>query len=445
MENSRRNCKMKKLGLLLIGLVSLSQLNAQVPSPQKQKYKRILFQNGSAHIGNGEYVHNSSIGIEEGKILFVRNALTYQLDETEWDTIISIKGKHVYPGFIAANLTIGLTEIDAVRATRDFQETGTINPNVRSLIAYNTDSKVMYTIRTNGVLVTQSTPRGGLISGTSSVMALDGWNWEDAVYKEDDGIHMNWPKKYKSSGWWAEPGPNKANEKYAGTLAQLYTFFEQAQAYADIKSPDQIYLKLEAMRGIFKGDQRLFIHVDYAPEINDVIDFARKFHLKHPVIVGGYDAHLLAERLKENKFSVMLGRPHDLPNFDEDYTYVNYQSAAKLQRTGIPYCIQGSGDMEVMNARNLPFLAGTAWAYGLSEEEAVASITLNVAKILGVDAHIGSLEEGKDATLFISDGNALDMRTNHVSIAMVKGRFIVLDNHQMQLSRKYHQRYGLVE
>ncbi len=199
------------------------------------------------------------------------------------------------------------------------------------------------------------------------------------------------------------------------------------------------------MRGIFSGEQRLYIHTDFAPEINDVIDFARRFDLKHPVIVGGYDAHLVAERLKENNFSVRLSRPHSLPKFEEDYTYTNYQSAAILNKAEVPYCIQAAGDMEVMNARNLPFLAGTAWAYGLTEEEAVAAISLNVAKILGVDEQIGSLESGKDATFFVSDGNALDMRTNNVSIAMVRGRFIVLDNHQIQLSQKYHKRYGLEE
>lgn len=434
---------MKRFIAIVTGVLITLNGFSQVPSPQEQTYKRILIQNGSAHLGTGEYIHNSSIGIEDGKILFVRNALTYNMEASEWDTIISIKGKHIYPGFIAANLTLGLTEIDAVRATRDFRETGTINPNVRSLIAYNTDSKVMYTIRTNGVLVTQSTPRGGLISGTSSVMALDGWNWEDAVYKADDGVHLNWPRKYNSAGWWAEPAPSTANSRYKNTKDEIYSFFNKAEAYNAEKHPDEMFLRLEAMRGVFNGTQRLYIHVDYAPEINDVIDFAREFNLEHPVIIGGYDAHLVAERLKENNFSVMLGRPHELPDFEEDYTYVHYQMAAKLQRAGVPFCIQGEGDMEVMNARNLPFLAGTCWAYGLSEEEAVAAVSLNVARILGVDDQIGSLEKGKDATLFVSDGNALDMRTNNVSMAMVKGNFIVLDNHQMQLSEKYHQKYGL--
>lgn len=434
---------MKALYILFIALAATISGNAQVPSPLLQKHNRILILNASAHVGNGEFIQNSAVGIENGKILFVKNALTNSYTTSEWDTVITAIGKHIYPGFIAANLTIGLTEIDAVRATRDFDETGTMNPNVRSLIAYNTDSKVMYTIRTNGILVTQSTPRGGIISGTSSIMALDGWNWEDAVYKADDGVHLNWPRKYQSAGWWAEPAPSSQNEKYNKTRDEIYAFFEQALAYSSEREPVETNLRLEAMRGIFTGSQRLFIHVDYAPEMNDVIDFSRRFNLKFPIIVGGYDAHLLAAVLLENNFSVMLGRPHELPKFDEDYTYSCYQSAFKLKQTGVPFCIQAEGDMEVMNARNLPFLAGTAWAYGLTEEEAVASISLNVAKILGIDDRIGSLEAGKDATLFISDGNALDMKSNNVSFAMIKGNYIDLDNHQKQLNRKYEQKYGL--
>jgi hypothetical protein len=199
------------------------------------------------------------------------------------------------------------------------------------------------------------------------------------------------------------------------------------------------------MQGIFSGDQRLFIHADFAPEINDIIDFSRRFNLKYPVIVGGSDAYLVADLLKENHFSVMLGRPHALPNFDESLTYDAYQNAYLLQKAGVPYCIQPAGDMEVMNARNLPFLAGTAWAYGLTEEEAVASISLNVAKILGIDRQTGSLEAGKDATLFISDGNALDMRTNNVVCALIKGNFIDLGNHQKDLAKKYNEKDGLVE
>ncbi len=429
--------------ILTTALVLSICSTGQVPTVLEQKHNTVLIINGKAHIGNGEVVEKSAIGIEEGKIKFVKNALTADIVETEWDTIIDVEGKHVYPGFIAPNVTLGITEIDAVRASRDFNEAGDINPNVRSLIAYNTDSKVVYTVRTNGVLVTQSTPRGGLISGSSSVMALDGWNWEDAVYKADDGVHINWPRKYRTTGWWAEPGTTTKNKNYLSVKQNLYAFFEKALAYSRIRKPEKRDLKLDAMRAVFKGDKRVFLHADFVAEINDIIDFSRHFNLKNPVIVGGYDAYYLADRLKENHFSVMLGRPHSLPKFAGDPTNTWYTLPSKLQTAGVLFCIQNEGDMEAMNVRNLPFLAGTAWAYGLSEEEAVASISLNAAQILGVDDKIGSLEEGKDATLFVSEGNALDMMTNKGYMAMVKGNFLILDNHQMQLYRKYCVKYGI--
>ena len=427
--------------LIIMPLIGFSQ----VPTPILKQHNAVLLQNGLAHIGNGEVINKSSIGIKDGKILFVKNALTYTVNKADWDTIINIQGKQVYPGFIASNSTIGLTEIDAVRATNDFREVGYINPHVRSLIAFNTDSKVLYTVRTNGILVCQSTPRGGLISGTSSVMAMEGWNWEDAVYKTDDGIHINWPSKYHNTGWWAEPGEIKANPNYKKTIEQLVTFFKRAKAYNSESKTDNKDLKLEAMNLVFNGNQRVYFHTSFAPEMNDVIDFSREFKLNFPVIVGGYDAHLLADRLKENKFSVMLENPHHLPHFEGDYPSINYELPYKLHQAGVLFCIQNSGSMEVMNTRNLPFIAGTAMAYGLTEEQAIATITLNAAKIMGIDNRLGSLEKGKDATLFVSDGNALDMRTNNVVLAFVKGKKINLTNHQKQLSTKYHAKYRIKE
>jgi len=398
--------------------------------------------NAKAHIGTGKVIEKSAIGVEEGKISLVANALTYQLNKSDWDTIIDASEQELYPGFIAANSTIGLTEIDAVRATNDFREVGYINPHIRSIIAFNLDSKIIYTIRTNGVLVCQATPRGGLISGTSSVMALDGWNWEDAVYKTDDGIHINWPARYRQTGWWAEPGVLKKNEKYQKTVDALKLFFKEAKAYLEQNESD-FDLKYKAMESVFEGDQRVYFHADFAPEMNDVVDFARTFNLKFPVIVGGYDAPFLAERLKENKFTIMLSNPHDLPFFEGDLPASVFETAAKLQSKGLLFCIQNAGNMEVMNARNLPFLAGTAMAYGLTEEQAIASISLSVAKIMGIDHKIGSIEKGKDATIFLSKGNAIDMRTNDVSMAMVRGLFIALTNHQIKLAKKYSDKYGI--
>jgi hypothetical protein len=424
---------------LRFGIVCFSLLATFFAQAQDQK--SILLINGFLHKGNGEILETALIGVRSGRIEMVRNSLATSYKREEWDTIIDLQGKHIYPGFIAPNSTLGLTEIDAVRATRDFDEVGIYNPHVRSQIAFNVESKVISTVRTNGVLICQATPRGGSISGTSAVMLMDGWNWEDATVSSDDGIHVNWPSSAEGGGWWAEPSPKKRNEKYEDQKAELINFFSDAKAYCDGGKKVDLDLRFNAMRDCFKGEKRVYFHANDVQQLLDVIDFVRKFELPFPVIVGGYDSHLIADRLKEDKIPVMIGRVHSLPEYEEDPIDQPFSLAAQLHAAGVKFCIQNSGDMEAMNARNLPFQAGTCIAYGLPAEEAVKSLTLNTAEIIGINKDYGSIEEGKSATLFVSDGDALDMRSNNVSLAMINGKFMSLDNSQKQLYKKYHNKY----
>jgi len=407
---------------------------AQVETPALPQKGTILLLNGYAHIGNGEVIENSVIALENGKLTMVADARIVKFDVSKYDTIIKLEGKHVYPGIIAPNSTLGLTEIEAVRASVDEAETGTINPHVRSLIAYNTESKITTTVRTNGVLLGQITPRGGLISGTSSVVQFDAWNWEDAVIKIDDGVHLNWPNLF--SRWNGEK-----NKNYAKSIETITTFFDNSKAYCNIEFHPEKNLRFEAMRGIFNGTQTLFIHTDYIKEITEAIAFMKKYELKKMSIVGGYDAWMVAPLLKENNISVVLKRIHSLPERQEDDVYLPYKMPKILFDAGILFCLENAGDMEAMGARNLPFYAGTAVAYGLTKEQALQTITLNTAKILGIDATTGSLEQGKDATLFISTGDALDMKTNDVVLAFIQGRQIDLNNHQKKLYEKYSEKY----
>ncbi|MBW3546272.1 MAG: amidohydrolase, partial [Bacteroidetes bacterium] len=222
---------MKKLILYtaLLGLPFLSQ--AQAPAAAPKQEQPIALMNGVAHLGNGEVIQNSAILIRDGKIEQVVDATTARLALDGYE-VISVEGKHVYPGFILPYTNLGLREIDAVRATLDEEEVGDFNPNVRSLIAYNTDSEITPTVRTNGILLAQVTPRGGLISGSSSVVALDAWNWEDAVLQADDGLWMNWPAVYRRTGWWAEPGSIEKNKDYDKQTAEIASFLAGALAYS---------------------------------------------------------------------------------------------------------------------------------------------------------------------------------------------------------------------
>ncbi|WP_159038331.1 amidohydrolase family protein [Brumimicrobium mesophilum] len=401
--------------------------------------QKILLSKGTVHVGNGKVINQGLIGIQGDKIILVDNALTYNLDRASWDTIIDLKGLDIYPGFIAPNSKLGLTEIDAVRATRDFNEVGTYNPHVRALIAFNAESEISETARTNGVFYTQATPQGGIVSGTSSIMHLNGWNWEDAAIKKDDGIHMNWPSTVVGGGWWAEPAPKKANDKYSSRLKEIRAFFEAALAYSSSK---ELYdPRFEAMREIFTGEKRLYIHADEMRALLDIIDFQRDLKIKYPVIVGGYDAHMVADQLKSEEIPIILKGGHTLPSNEDDPTDLPYRLPSMLQNAGVLFCIQNSGRMETMNTRNIPFLAGTAMSYGLTEEQAISSITLNTAKIMGVDKIIGSIAEGKSATLFVNKGTPLDMRTNNLIFGMINGEFIDLSNVQTKLYDKYQKKY----
>ena len=157
--------------------------------------------------------------------------------------------------------------------------------------------------------------------------------------------------------------------------------------------------------------------------------------------MGGYDAYLIPRKLADAKIPVMLMRPHSLPESENDAVNLPYQLPFLLKQEGVKFCIQNEGDMEAMNARNIPFLAGTAMAHGLTEEEAISSVSLWACQIMGIGENYGSIEKGKSATLFVSDGSALDMRTNNLFLGMIDGKFITLNNTQSELFEKYQGKY----
>lgn len=422
--------------ILSVVLFTVSSTMSAQQTPASPQSESILIVGVTAHLGNGQVIENAAIGFDNGKITFVGNQS--EADTNSYSKIIDASGKHVYPGFIVSNTSNGILEIDAVRATKDTDEVGEMIPHIRTLIAYNAESKVTESLRPNGVLMGQITPRGGTISGTSSVVQFDAWNWEDAAIKVDDGIHVNWPSSVTSSR--EEKGP-KANKKYAEKVNDIKTFMLDAQAYlSGNKSPKNI--PLEAVEKLFNGEQQFYVHVNGQKEIIDVIHFCKEVGIKNLVIVHGTEAHKVADVLVANNIPVILDRAHRLPSHSDEDIFFPYKHAKLLMDKGVVVAIGIEGQMERMQARNLPFYAGTYAAYGLDKEEALKLITSNPAKILGIDDIVGTLEVGKDATLFISEGDALDMRTNILSHAFIQGRAISLESHQTELYDRYMNKYS---
>ncbi|RZK77762.1 MAG: amidohydrolase [Pedobacter sp.] len=410
--------------------------------PAKAQDKKIAIMGAKLHIGNGQVIENGYVMFDKGKITGVGDATVAKFDLTGV-TVITANGKHVYPGFIAPITNLGLTEFESVKATLDFEEIGNINPHIRALVAYNTDSKVPATLRSNGILMAQVTPQGGTISGSSSVMQLDAWNWEDAAVRKDDAQHMTWPvtPRFKGGFGAGRPGaltPDALQERTQALVNELDGLFAEAKAYADTEKPAVINARLAAMKHLFDGKQKLFITANAQKDIMAAVKFAKKYGIT-PVIVGGDEAYLIIPFLKENGIAVVVKQPHALPNNNDDDVNMPYKNAGILANAGIDVVVSIDGYWQ---QRNLPFMAGTVAAWGLDKEKALSTITLNTAKVLGLDKSTGSLEMGKDATLFISAGDALDMKTNNVEKAFIQGRDINLDNLHKQLDRKFSGKYA---
>ncbi|SDE59955.1 Imidazolonepropionase [Pricia antarctica] len=407
----------------------------QTPAPSQSE--PVVIEGATAHLGNGEIIENSLIMFEDGKLTFVGPATTKIARN---GTQIKGKGKHVYPGFIAPSTSLGLIEIDAVRATDDQEELGEMIPHVRSLIAYNAESKVVESMRPNGVLLGQITPMGGRISGTSSIVQFDAWNWEDAAVKVDDGIHLRWPNTFRQGKWWeGEERGYQPNEKYEEQVTEVEVFLRNANAYGDGNGED-MNPAFAAMQGSFDGSKKVYVYADGEKEIIDAITLSKKAGVKNVVLVGGYHAYKITDFLKENKVPVLAQLTHNLPVFeDEDYD-LPYKLPKLLVDAGLLVGLQ-NGEASNFQTRNLAFYAGQLVGQGMDKEKALQLITGNTAKILGIDENYGTLAEGKSATLFISEGDALDMRSNQLTHAFIDGREISLETHQTALWRKYSGKY----
>lgn len=390
--------------------------------------------------GTGTIIENGAVGVNNGKIDYVGS--THSAPRQNYTEVNSRNGQHLYPGFIAMNTTIGLTEIDAVRATRDFRETGDMNPNVRAISAYNAESKIAETILANGILLAQIAPRGGTIQGSSSVVKLQGENWEDAAYKTDEGIVMDWPKMFKSKGDNDDPQGYEPDEEYVKRLGEIQSFFLKSEAYAKNAYPVERDLRMEAMRGIFDGSKRLYVSADFIKEIREIIAFKRKFNIQKLSIIGGYDAWMAAELLNENEISVVVRRVNSLPQLAEDPVDASYTLPAKLATAGVKFSFTMDGDMETMQNRNLPFNIGTAIGYGLNANTALTAATLNAAEILGIADRTGSIETGKEANFVLTTGDIFDMRTSKIVGIYLQGDMLNFETRQEELYKKYSRRYA---
>ncbi|VAW36647.1 FIG00552507: hypothetical protein [hydrothermal vent metagenome] len=419
--------------IALIATITLAQ--ALPPHPADTQKHEIVYHNATIHIGNGKVLKNATIAFAEGKITRIGHF------KMKWqDTDIDLQGKHIYPGFILPITSLGLTEISSVKATKDVQETGQLNPNVRSIVAYNTDSELTPTLRFNGILLAQPTPQGGLVSGLSSIVQLDAWNWQDAAVSIDDAVHVNWPSSVQMKFDFATFSMKmEKNKNYTTQLATVKSLFLAAKSAVNQQN-NQVNLKLDAVIPVFSGTRKVYIHTNTSKSIIAAINFFQQIGVNNLVLVAGQEVEPVIGFIQQAKVPVIVKATHGLPKREDSSVNAGYTVALKLQQAGILTALAYPG---VMSARNLPFTAGTLVSYGMDKQQALQLITSNTAKILGIDANYGTLEAGKSATLIITTGDALDMRTSILYDAYIDGRKLNLDGRQQELNKRFSNKYGL--
>lgn len=432
-------------------LVTASIASDQIPATQPAH--PIVLADATIHTAVGRTIAQGSVLIVDGKIVGVGN-----VDTPPNAQVIDCTGKHLYPGFFDASNEIGLTEIDAVRATRDVSEAGPINPNARAQIAVNPDSELIPVTRSNGVLVAHVMPEGGLLSGTSAVMMLDGWTWEEMTLAPSAGMVLNWPNMTAARNYDNPEDEKRQIENRNRQLRELDRTFDDARAYAIARraaiasepssSTSQASTQLstqpvalfdarwEAMVPVLERSIPLIIRADEMGQIHAAVAFAKRQDVRC-IIAGGRDADRCVDLLKAMDVPVLITGTHRLPGNPDDDIDAIYTLPAKLKAAGVQFAITSNGWASLV--RNLPYQAASATAFGLSPEDAVRSITLWPAQILGVDSQIGSIEAGKEATLFVADGDMLEIPSN-VEYAFIQGRPVDLGDRHKTLRDKYQKR-----
>lgn len=420
--------------LLAAGALLAADAAGQDLLPKGAPQRRpIVIQGATLHTVANGVIENGSLSIVDGKIAEVSKT-PIQLDDAEY---VDGKGKHVYPGFVLATSTLGLVEVESVDMTIDMREAGTYNPEVYAAVAVNPDSWWIPVARRNGVLAAGVFPQGGVIPGRASVIQLDGWTWEDMALARDAGLAINWP--FASRGRFGRGGTTE--DQAAERVERIDALFDAAEAYLGARAADPAVesdLRYESMRSVIEGRTRLFVSATTRPQAESAIRWAAGRGLK-VAIAGGRDVLQFTDLLKRHDVMVAVTGTHRLPH-RRDLSYrTTYELPKQLEEAGVKWCLTMRAT-DSANARNLCYEAAATVAHGLDPEVALRSITLSAAEFLGMGERLGSLEAGKDGTLFVADGDPFEFTTS-LERAWVQGRATPLDDKQTALYRKYREKY----
>ena len=428
------------LGLaLLLASAAATPVHAQSPVPAPVQTQAVALRGATIHTVTNGVIENGTIVFDDGVITAVGADVAIPAGART----IDVSGKHIYPGLIDAYSEVGISEIGAVDVSNDTDELGDFNPNAQPNIAVNPESRHIGTSRSNGVLVTLTTPSGGLVPGLSSAMNLEGWTWEEMTLEAAAALNVNWPNpspnQFGGFGGFGDDDDDEEEPTYEEQIRELRDHFADARAYRDLKAANGLTShdsRYEAMIPALNGDIPVVVAADDARQIQDAVRWAEDEGVRL-VIRGGNDASHVAALLAEKQIPVILTATMDAPERAwEPYDHA-YTRAARLHAAGVPIAISGGSNAAYTN--RLPYEAGVAVAFGLPEEEALKAVTLYPAQVMGISDRVGSLEPGKQATLLITTGSPLDYLAN-IEQAWIQGREIDMQDIHRFFFEKYMEK-----
>jgi imidazolonepropionase-like amidohydrolase len=421
--------------VFLTGIMAATTALANPQIPGGPQERPVLLRGGDLYTVSDGVLPATDLLFDNGTIVGIGRNLAVP----EGAEVIDVSGRRVYPGLIAAQTSIGLVEISAVRATSDVREVGDLTPEAKAHVAYNPDSAIIPTVRSHGITTVQVTPVGQLVRGQSMLIHLDGWNKEDAGVRLVDGLALNWPATRIVRGGWTPRSEEEQRKQMEEERRKLRRFFDEASAYRLATlggaTPDS-NVRLEAMIPYLEGRLPVYVSANDYRQIVEAIAFGERYGLRM-VLVGGREADKAADLLRRNDIPVILGSTQALPLRQDDAYDQAYTLPSRLHAAGVRFSLSHPGSWSV---RNFPFQASQAAAYGLPEEVALRAMTLSAAEILGIADRQGSLEAGKRATLFVSEGDVMDTLGQNVTHMWIEGRRVDLDNRHRQFYRKYLER-----
>lgn len=424
------------LGLLTaMSAMGINYVSAHDMVPGKVSATPVLLTGLTVHTVTDGVKHDTDVLIENGKIAAIGQNLTAPANAT----VLALDGKQLYPGLIALANQLGLIEIEAVRATDDSTEVTDTNPDLTAKVAYNTDSEVIPTVRSNGFAYSLVYPAGSMLMGQSSLMQLDAWNYQDALVADNAALHLRWPNASTVGSRWQTKPVKELLEENAEELENLHNYFANAKAYYDAEKAGLntgIDSRWQRMMPLFSGELPLFVHADDERQIRQAMLLAKEYALPL-TIVGGRDSWRMADELAQANVAVIYTAPYGLPTRGDENYQQAYRTPAILQQAGVSFALSLDG---YWDTRNLVFAAGQAISYGLTPEQALRSITINAAQIAGVAQKIGSIEVGKAASLVVSEGDIFDYLGHKVSHLWIDGRQVDLNDRHKQMHHKYQQR-----